>query len=197
MTQILQSKWIAVAIGVIVYVLTTVLLWHPAAPVVPEAPAAPSLVPSWEYRNPEVDQMILDLKKEKDSLAEREKQLNELALRLQAERLELNTVTQMVDRLQKEFDRNVVRVREEETVNLKKLAKVYSGMSPEGATTILKEMPDDQVVKILIFMKENETGPILEAMAKGSTNDTKRAALISDRLRLSSSRDATAKAKSP
>ena len=93
-------------------------------------------------------------------------------------------ITQTVSRLQQDFDQQAVRVRETETVNLKKLAKIYSAMSPEGATTILKELPDDQVVKIFLFMKDIETAPILELLAKQGSSEAKRAASISERLRL-------------
>jgi hypothetical protein len=48
-------------------------------------------------------------------------------------------------------------------------------------------------------MKENETAPILETLAKSGTDQAKRAALISERLRLSISRPSTAsnKTKTP
>jgi flagellar motility protein MotE (MotC chaperone) len=78
-----------------------------------------------------------------------------------------------------------VRIPEEETANLKKLGKTYATMSPEGAATIFKQMEDDQVVKILVFMKEGETAPVLESFARLGETEAKRAAVISERLRTS------------
>lgn len=138
---------------------------------------------SWDFFNPDVDRLINELQLEKKSLAAREQQLNELAVRLQAERAELNQVTQAVHQLQREFDRNVVRVKEEEEANLKRLAKVYATMTPEGAGRILKQFQDDDIVKLLVFMKDGDSALLLEGLAKGSEADAKRAARISERLR--------------
>jgi flagellar motility protein MotE (MotC chaperone) len=117
-------------------------------------------------------------------LKKRETELNELKARLDSERSELNQLTQTVHRLQKDFDQSVSRVAEEETVNLRKLAKTYSGMEPEGAATIFKQMDDTAVVKIMMFMKELETGPILAALSKLGEADAKRAGDLTEKLRL-------------
>ena len=202
MMRILKSNWMPVLLAVLSYSATTVLCWHTPVPAAAESQMVETshvAEPSWNYRNPEITQLIVDLNREREALAQRQQQLNELASRLQAERQELNQVTQNVFRMQREFDHNVLRIRDEETANLKKLAKVYATMSPEGATGILKEMEDEQVVKIMVFMKENETAPILEALAKSGNDQAKRAALISERLRLSISRPSAAsnKTKTP
>jgi hypothetical protein len=74
---------------------------------------------------------------------------------LKMEREEMTVVsTQNVAQMQAEFDRNVVRVGEEEIANLKRLAKIYAAMSPEGAASIFHEMKDDDVVKVFAFMKD-------------------------------------------
>lgn len=176
-------------IGAISYLATTVFVWPTPRISARVAHAttggrigAPDA--SWNFWNPEVDQLIADLRMQKQNMASREQELNDLAARLEVERQEISVITQTVARLQQDFDQQVVRVRETETTNLKKLAKIYSAMSPEGATTILKEMPDEQVVKILMFMKDIETAPILELLAKQGQGEAKRAALITERLRL-------------
>jgi len=127
--------------------------------------------------------MLQELKKEKESLTKREADLKELETRLQAERAELTTITQRVQQLQMEFDQNVIRVKEEETPNLKKLARMYSNMSPEAVSVIFKELDDQVVVKILSFMKEAESAPLIENMAKEGDAQAKRAALLSESLR--------------
>ncbi len=126
-----------------------------------------------------------ELKNRKEALAEKEKDLNDLAARLQSERAELCQLTQTVERVQTEFDQNVTRVQQAEEVNLKKLAKMYAAMSPDGAAAIFKELDDKAIVKVMIFMKESESAPVLELMARQSEADAKRAAAISERLRLS------------
>ena len=189
MIKILQSGWLTALLGSIVYCGTTAAVMMSAhIPVArPESKDAPSeFGASWDFHNPEMDLLISELKKEKDGLAIKEKQLKDLALRLDAERAELTVVTQAVHRMHVEYDRNFVRVKEEETTNLRKLAKMYSGMTPEGAVIILKQMEDEQIVKILLFMKESESAPLLENFARLGDPEAKRAALISGQLRTAS-----------
>lgn len=189
MIKLIQSHWTASVVGMLLYLVTTVLVWKPVSiapqPIVkPVAAVVHDNGPSWEFHNPEVDQLIAEMKQEKESLTRREAQLKEFAERLQTERLEINLVLQAVHQLQTEFDKNVVRVTAEESVNVKKLARTYAAMTPEGAAPILKQMDETTLVKILAAMKESETAPILEAMAHQGAADAKRVAAISERLRL-------------
>jgi flagellar motility protein MotE (MotC chaperone) len=192
MMQLLQSKWAAVAIGLLAYALTTVLSLHPgkqlavAAQLARAKQAAQAIKdgPSWTFHNPEMEQILTEVKTERDALRARASQLDELQARLEAERQEICVVTQTVLRLRAELDSTVTRVTQEESANLRKLAKVYATMSPEGSARILKEMDDDQIVKILAVMKESETAPIIESLGQGAKGEAKRAANISNRLRL-------------
>ena len=190
MIKILQSGWMTALLGAAVYLgVTAVLLAssktlgqsHSPAPIEP----AGGTGASWDFSNPEVDRLISELNKEKQAVAAREQQLNELATRLQAERAEINQVTQTVFRLQQEFDRNVLRVREDEAANLKKLAKMYATMTPEGATTIVRQLEDEEIAKLLVIMKESEAAPLLENLARLGEAEAKRAAALSERLRKS------------
>jgi flagellar motility protein MotE (MotC chaperone) len=200
MMKVLQSGWFAVMLGALSYLGATAAFLKPAS-THPEAhgegreeAVANYTGPAWDFLNPEFDRLVADLKKEKEALQERSRQLSDLAARLDAERAELNVVTQAVHRMRQEFEKNTVkaraefekditRVHEEEVANLKRLAKTYGNMSPEGAATILKQMEDAQVIKVMVFMKDVENGPILEAIAKGGETEVKRAAMLTDKLR--------------
>ena len=195
MVKLLQSSWVAAAIGALLFLGTVAVALNPqkllqarqaelAAVSEAKKPGA-----GWDFNNPEIDQLISELRKEKEELAAREQQLKELATRLASERAEINQATQAVLVLQREFNEGVVRVREEETANLKKLAKTYAAMTPEGALPIVRQMEDEQVVKIFVYMKEDETAPILEALAKLGNTEAKRAATISEKMRLASFRN--------
>ena len=197
MPALLKSQWLLALIGAVLYLTVTALLVSPAK-IIPHARTldfvnsdAPR--PSWEFSNPEVGRLIAELKKEKENLGSRAKQLDELEARLAAERAEINVVTQAVHQMQVEFDRNLLRVQGEEQANLKRLAKTYATMSPEGAARIFKEMEEAQVVKIMIFMKEKETAAILESLAQLGEAEVKRVALISERLRTVLVREPTGK----
>lgn len=140
----------------------------------------------WERHDPEIDQLLQEVKAERDLLAKRAAELRELETRLAAERAEINQVTQRVTQLQQEFDQHVIRIKEDETANLKKLARLYTSMSPEGASAIFRELDDQVVVKVLSFMKEDESAPLLDTMALGGEEQARRAASIAESLRKTS-----------
>src|ERR1700709_1534939 len=117
MARFLQSAWMAMLLGGILLFCTTAALLKPsqlpaietAAPVA-EIKHVGNNEPSWKFRNPEMDQWIEEIKREKEALNLREQQLKELETRLNAERQEMSVVTQAVTQMQADFDKNVVRL---------------------------------------------------------------------------------------
>jgi flagellar motility protein MotE (MotC chaperone) len=193
----LESPIVSTAAGGIAFLLTWMLTLQSAAPNIrpaavahkaaaaPGVPAAPTYpVESWVYYNPEVDQLIKDLKAERDALTAREEDLKQLAARLTTERSELDQVADSVKKMQAEIEKRLVEIKADEIPNLKRLAKTYSSMSPAGAAAILREMEDNAVVKILALMKDTENGPILEGMGRQGPADATRAAALTEKLRL-------------
>jgi len=188
--KILKNSLVASGVGLLLYCVVTVLVWHPPAPLMEGAPAQEEILaqakvaaPSWDFQSQEMDLLIAELRVEKEALAKREKDLNEFAARLQAEQLEINVVTQAVYQLQAQVEAHIVRIGTEEEANIKKLARTYAAMSPEGAAPILKEMEEGTLLKILAVMKETESAPIMEAMAGLGADDAKRVAQLTERLR--------------
>ena len=139
--------------------------------------------PSWTFFNPEMEQIVGELKSERDAVAAKGRQLEELAVRLRAERAELDEELKRMRVIQGKVDRDVLRIREDEAGNLKKLAKMYSTMEPAGAAKIMRELDDVVVVKILTLMKEPEVARVLESFARMGEVETKRAAGFSESLR--------------
>lgn len=139
--------------------------------------------PSWKFRNPDMDQWLEEIKREKDALSVREQQLNDLEARLNAERQEISIVTQTVYQLQGEFDKNVVRLNAQDSESVKRQAKLISAMSPEGAAATLNEMNDDDVVRILFSMKADDASVLLDTLSKMGKDQAKRAANIVERMR--------------
>lgn len=193
MTQFLQNKWLMMAVGAIAYAITTWLCLQPHKQLQQAKTTLAArqntqvtvpVGPSWTFQNPEMSQIVAELKDEREALRVRATQLDELEARLHAESKEIFAITQAVYQLRTELDTVVSRVTAEESVNLKKLAKVYATMSPEGAGRILKEMEDNQLVKVLAVMRESESAPILESLGQGGKEEARRAAIISNRLRL-------------
>ena len=188
--KILANSLVSSILGLVFYAVVTVLVWKVPVTAVHEDPSqeeivakAKEAVPSWEFKSQEADMLIQELRIEKETLARREKDLNELAERLKTERLEINVVTQAVYQLQMQVEASIVRITAEEAVNIKKLSKTYAAMSPDGAAPIMKEMEEPTLIKIIALMKEAERAPILEAMSKLSPDDAKRVAKVTERLR--------------
>ncbi len=199
--NILKSKWLIVLVlGAISYIGTTLFLLNkfPLKPIKSEKdyPIVGNLEnkhASWNFYNPELDQLIADLTREKEILDKRAQELKDLETRVKAEHAELLQLTQTVWQLRQDFEKDIVKIKEEEVSNLKKLAKIYSTMSPEGAAKIMAELPDDMIVKVLVFMKESESAQILEVLGKSSSTEAKRVAMITEMLRLASQKVATNK----
>src|SRR5271163_1912451 len=107
MTKLLTSSWMTVVISGVLYLGATVAFWKTPkpAPVEDVEAAAPAAnAPSWEFINPEADQLVAELRAEKRSLAKKETELNDLNTRLQSERTELNEASKSVHQLQTDFD---------------------------------------------------------------------------------------------
>ncbi len=230
---LLQSKWFAAIFSAVSFLSVSVFLTLHAAKTLAHKPAPAAEEdhenaqdvaernhnqPSWNFTNPEIDELVRDLREERGALAKRREQMLALEVRLKAEREELTALQQNIKqmradfdksvaaaqadfdknitRAQEDFDKNVTRVQEDEIVNLKRLAKTYAAMEPAAAATIMRELADPVIVKIMLFMKESETAPVFEALARPNEQAAKRAALVSERLRLAISRKAADKPKS-
>ncbi len=205
MAKLLQSPWTVSVLALLLYAGSTFYFWQTPSLPVPARPAAfdplnPTATaprvehgPSWEFSNPEVDLLVRELRQERAALAARAKQLDDLAARLQAEQAELQQATQAVFRLQQDFDRSVIRLQENETVNLKRLARVYGSMEPDGATAILKQLDEATIVKVMSFMKDDKIANLLTSLARAGDAEAKRVAVISERLRLLQSANASPK----
>lgn len=187
--KFLLNPWLGSLLGAVLYCAGLAAAWLqrlPQAGVATEATYAESISagPSWTFQNPEMDTLIRELREEKKALAARKAELDELAARLQAEQTELMQTTQVVHQMQVNFDQSLIRIQQEETNNLIKMAKTYVAMAPENVVKIFKELDDAIVVKVMRFMKEKETALVLDQMAKLSEADARRAALIAEKLRL-------------
>jgi flagellar motility protein MotE (MotC chaperone) len=93
-------------------------------------------------------------------------------------------VTQSVARLRDDIDRQVIRIQDDEAINVKRLAKTYAGMEPSSVAKIFAELDEKLVVKVMSQMKDDQNAPILDALTKTGVQGAKLAAVLSDKLRL-------------
>lgn len=157
------------------------------APVVDEKPVPPQTV--FSFHTNELVEMVEDLKKQKQKILEEQKDVKALAARTMADRQEVEKIRQEIKDLRSDLDKRVVEVQQEEVKNLEVLASTYTAMPPTAAVAILKEMEEDQVVKILAAMKAKAVASILSEMGRaidksGEESVARRAARITDKLRL-------------
>jgi flagellar motility protein MotE (MotC chaperone) len=190
MLRLFQSSWFAALLGSLAYLTTTAALLHlPPSDFAhtgrSEAKRSPNNDPSWKFRNPEFDQWVSELNAEKEALAGREQQLKEWQTRLEAERSELATVTQAVAQLQAEFDRNVVRFKEQEEENLRRQVKLLGAMPTETQVKMLTPLADEEFARLLILMKNEQASLLLDTLSKTGKEEAKRAATLMDLMRRS------------
>lgn len=188
--KMLQSPVVAAIIGGILFLVTSAVLTTKGLPPMVHAtehhedePEPVINGPSWDFFNPEMSQVIEELRNERTAVAIKEKQLTELAARLKAEKTELEDEVKKMKAIQAKVDRDVTQIKDDEAGNLKKLAKMYASMEPAGAAKIMRELDDVVVVKILTLMKEAEKGLVLESFSRMGADETKRAAGLSESLR--------------
>jgi len=191
----LKSVWFLAVLGVILGIGTTVgvMILNKAAifatvktaePRLPEPANAPR---DWVLRSAEIEKLATDLRQEKAALEDRRKELDLSESRLTSEREELRKVRSEIDLMRREVTDNIPKVQTAERQNVKNLAKTYAAMKPVDAVTVLRELDDQTVVKILSCMKADVVGAIFQEMTRARDNDgtlAARAAQLSDRLRL-------------
>jgi flagellar motility protein MotE (MotC chaperone) len=194
MKKILCSTWFIAVLALILGLGTQafvlgVRLQHLeqelAASVVDEF-AIPDTI-AWSFLTPELETLTTELRQRLAAAADREKELDDYALRLKAERAEIEKLKRDLEAMRASIGSTITEVQVAEQKNLKTLAATYSNVSPTAALSIFREMEDEMVVKILAFMKPDPVGLILEEMARtkdGEGTLAGRAATISNKLRL-------------
>jgi hypothetical protein len=185
--SLIRNPWFASILGAACFLGTmTATIFKQAPKAAPPEPEAelPLAGPSWTFHNAEMDLLITELRGRKDGLDQREASLRELEDRLRSERQEMNIVTQQIARLQQELDQKVTTIKAEEMVNLKRLAKLYSSMSPDATVKAFKDMEESTVIKILGLLKDTDFLPIFEAINRTTGPDAKRLSQLAEKTRL-------------
>jgi flagellar motility protein MotE (MotC chaperone) len=137
----------------------------------------------WDFWTIQIDNLTSELKEEKARLRQQSDSLDQRAARITAEKQELENLRTEIAGMRQEIDQRVIAINSDEAKNLRSLAQTYSTLTPHAAVSIIRDMDDSTVVKILSLMKPDVVGPIFEEMA-GDTTLAQHAAVLSDKLRL-------------
>jgi hypothetical protein len=141
----------------------------------------------WNFWTIEIENLANELKGERDRLHMQAEQLDRRETQLAAERQELNKIRTEIEGLRQEIATKVIEINADEARNIRGLAQTYTNLTPRAAVAIIREMDDVMAVKILSMMKPDVVAPIFEEMSRTTGADgslARRAALLSDRLRL-------------
>ena len=206
----LAAPWFLAVVGFVINMVCTVMMINAGVSKLPkpdftpvpdpvevaavEAKATEAAAPPpqlWSFKTNAVDELIAELKKEREAVVEEQKDLAAMSSQVTAERQEVEKVKNEILRLRKDLDARIVEVNEFERENLKNLAQTYTAMLPAGAAVILREIEEDSAVKILSQMKPKSAALVLGEMARivdknSDEPPARRAARISDKLRLMS-----------
>jgi len=191
----LKSTWFLALLGIVLGIGTTVgvillnkdaLLGRSARPV-QHSPGPANAPREWVFWTDEITHLAGNLKEERQSLEDRAQELDQFEKRLVAEKEELGKVRVELEGMRREVTDKIPKIEASEKQNIKSLAKTYSAMKPQDAVTVMREMDDSSIVKILASMKADVVGSIFEEMAKAKDADgtlSVRAARLSEQLRL-------------
>jgi flagellar motility protein MotE (MotC chaperone) len=138
----------------------------------------------WDFWTVEIESLANDLRDERGRIKLRDDQLAQREARLNAEQQELEKTRKQIEEMRVAIDQRLIEVTDGEAANLKKLAQTYGTLTPKSAVAIFREMDDTTLVKLFSLMKPDIVGPIFEEMGKQTASDAKRAALLSERLRM-------------
>lgn len=191
--KLLANPVVLIALGLIMGVGTSVgVVWTAAKPLVqeaaakrekkskPEKPEQP-----WDFWTIEIEGLASELKEQKASLKQREDAVALRETRLESEQKELTKTRQQIESLRNEIGEKMIEVKADEAKNLKTLSNTFRNLSPKAAVSILAEMDQLTVVKVLSLMKTDEVSALFEEMGKSPDPAVvKRAALLSERMRL-------------
>ena len=97
--------------------------------------------------NKELDKVLIELKKYKDSVVVLYRQIQQV-------KMELQKRDAMIEKLQ-------AKLNESKADRAKAIAKIYEAMEPRAAAKILENMPDDEALEIILNMQRRQAAKIL------------------------------------
>jgi len=181
MKDLLSSKVTRVILGGLLYIGVTMLCLYNSResfkPAQKTEATAPEITPvlegaSWDYKNPELDALIRELKDRKDKIKEKEEDLAAWELRLEKEMESVSSITNRMELLQRQFEKSSTTLTENEEENIKRLLDLFKTLEPEQIGTILEPMADDKIAKIFRLLKPTEVGPVVELwLSKGGETE--------------------------
>ena len=157
MNKLLKSNLVLVIVGGFLYlsvtfgiIMTSVAKFKKMAPInVDPNHIDPFLDgPSWTYVNPDLNELILELKARKEHIKRKEEELKLWELQIQKDLSSLRSITNRVHSIQNHFEQSANTLTNTEETNIKRLLDLFKSLQPAQTATILEPMPDEKIAKI-------------------------------------------------
>ena len=149
---------------------------------------------NWDFYTGEVENLMKELRQEKDAYEQKTKDLAAVEMRIDTEKKELLRIQDEIKKMRDELTQRTTEIQDTEKTNIRSLARTYSTMKPAEAVAIISKMDDSDVAKLMAMMKNDVVAKILGEMAKTKDPNAKdgaqnasmadRAAKISRQLQL-------------
>ncbi len=130
--------------------------------------------PSWVYVNPDLDELIIELKTKKEQLKRKEEELKLWELQIQKEMVNLRSITNRVHLLQNDFEETANTLSDSEEENIRRLLSLFKTFQPSQTASILEPMSDEKIAKIFRLLKPSEVGPIVQLWLANGGKDEER-----------------------
>ena len=135
------------------------------------------------FTSAEVDKLGVTLSKRLKGLKKQEVLLENRMRGLDEREKNILAMQTEIRQLHAQIAQFIPMIEASEKKNLKKLAKMFATLSPENASPLIAQMPDDTVVNVLAYMKPRNSASILSGYAALNPQNAKRAAKITESLR--------------
>ena len=174
-----SSNWMPILAAIILGIATSagVLMWRLPSiteSVSPSTTSNPSTSKTkitsqskdWDFYTAEIDNLVNELKTERESYEKKKSDFAAVELRIATEKKELTRIRVEIEKMRSELSAQTTEMQSSEKTNVRNLSRTYSNMKPEQAVAIISEMTDSNIVKILSLMKPDIQARILAEMAK-------------------------------
>ncbi|MCH8473738.1 MAG: hypothetical protein LAT55_00740 [Opitutales bacterium] len=138
----------------------------------------------WNFEANKLEDLQLKLDARQADLDAREESLELLRAQIQTEHNELISLRESLDDMRRSMEQDFITIEEDERTNLRRLASIYSEVSPAAAVKVFNGLDDETIVKILSLMPTESSARVLGVM--GDSNDQQileRAARLTSDLR--------------
>ena len=193
----LQSPPVVAILAIFSSVMVGVFaFWKSAAPLVElamtsaalavKAPPAELKERGWDFWTIEIENLSTELKGERDRLRKQNDLLDQRAAQLAGEAAELAKIRNEIEAMRRSISEKVIEVSADEAKNIRTLAQTYANLTPRAAVSIIREMDDATVVKILSLMKAEAVSTFFKEMSRTAGPDgtmAKRVAILSEKIR--------------